>query len=168
MLTKTGVTSRITYRVYDEFNNLKQEVIGHNIITSQGDQYLADLMSLTPVRTKIVFGSGFIVLGTGFSGISVKTNTWVNTQVGSAQALDATFPKVKGSWNNTNGNITQYQVTFPQGSLNITGINEAVIVSAATQGASTSCLGYAQINPAINMSSSDSLVVLWEIQNLGQ
>ena len=168
MESKTGITSKILYRVYDEFSNLKQEIIGHNIITTQGDQYLADLMSLTPTRTKITQGSGFLVLGTGFSGVNIKNNSWVNTQVGDPQPLDVTFPKVKGTWGGTNGNITQYQFTFPQGSLNISGINEAVIVSAILQGPTTSCLAYAQISPVVNMSSSDSLVVLWEVQNLGQ
>lgn len=163
----TNPKGRLHIKVIDSQGNLKQEVFAKNLVTDHGDAYIADLLSAVPTRTKITTGSCYIPVGTGWTGISAKTNTWVNTQVGTSQAIDATYPKLKASWGNADDNVLQFQVTYAPGSLNVLGINEAAITSNATTGASNSILSYAQINPTVNVSLTDTLVILWEVTFLG-
>jgi hypothetical protein len=133
----------------------------HNIVTTQGDQLIADGLCLAPARQKIDSTHGFMVVGTGWTGASPKSNSWVNTQVGNAQALAATFPKLQGSWGQLNGNVVWYESIFPAGSLNASNVNEIALVTAATPGISTSCLAYAQITPTVTMTLSDTLQIDW-------
>ncbi|GHU45506.1 hypothetical protein FACS1894190_17650 [Spirochaetia bacterium] len=50
--------------------------------------------------------------------------------------------------------------------MNANGINEAALLNGS--GASAACLAYAQITPSVNVTSADTLQVLWEITILGQ
>lgn len=160
-------TGKLRIRVIDSEGNLKQEVLTSNVVTDSGDAYIADLLSSSPVRTKITTGSCYIPVGTGWTGTTPKANTWVNTQVGSSQAVDATYPKLKGAWGTVDDNVLQFQVTYLPGSLNVIGINEAAITSHASNVAANSILSYAQITPAVNVSSTDTLVILWEVTFVG-
>ena len=47
----------------------------HNTVTRQGEGLIADLLLAAPTKTKITSSSGYIQLGTGWTGNSVKTNT---------------------------------------------------------------------------------------------
>jgi hypothetical protein len=145
----------------------KMRYINHNIVTDQGDAYLADLMSQTPARQKINNANGYIPVGTGWTGVTPKTNTWVNTQTGSSKAFSATYPKLKGSWGAANDNVTLFQTIYVPGDLNATGINEAAITSNATAGGSNSTLAYAEITPSVNVTTSDTLQIDWELTVLG-
>jgi hypothetical protein len=141
--------------------------VSHNIITDEGDALVADVMSNTPVRTKIVAAAGFMPVGVGWTGTLPKTNGWVNTITGAAHALTATYPILKGSWGGANDNVLIYKAIYEAGTLNATGINECAITSHATDISATSCLAYAQITPACNVTSSDTLDLTWEITFLG-
>jgi hypothetical protein len=48
----------------------------------------------------------------------------------------------------------------------VNGINEAALLNGS--GGSAACLAYAHITPAVNVSSADTLQVVWEITILGQ
>lgn len=167
-----SIQGKVTATVLDEHGNIKQISENHNIITSSGDSLIADVLQDTPARQKIDNAHGYIVVGTGWTGTSIKTNVDVNTQTGVSQGLDPTYPKVKEAWGDgvqpdTDSNIIQYKATYLPGSLNAMGINEAAIVSAALPGATTNCLAYAQITPAINVAILDSLILSWEISFVG-
>jgi hypothetical protein len=138
--------------------------VNHNIVTDEGDALIADLMAETPARQKVNNANGFIPVGTGWTGTSPKTNTFVNAISGSAKALSATYPKLKGSWGAANDNVVQYRALYVAGDLAAT-INEAAIMNAAT--AAGDCLAYAQVTPSAVVTASDSLQVDWEITLLG-
>jgi hypothetical protein len=156
----------VTITVYDKYGNIKEIQEQHNIITSQGDAYIADRLSLVPVRQIMDATHTFIAVGTGYTGVSNKTKTWVNTQVGPAQIVSTGYPKLVGLWGATGQNQVQYQFNFISGVLNATGINEAALVSAAVTDVTTTCLAYVHIN-SINVYTSDSLAITWNISFLG-
>jgi hypothetical protein len=167
MNNRISFRSRVTATVYNKRGKIIAQSINHNIVTDQGDAYLADLMSNSPVRTKITAAAGYIPVGTGYTGVSNKTQTFVKTQTGASEALDATYPLLKGSWGATDDNVIIYKATYEAGDLNANGINEAAITSHASAGASCSCLAYAEITPSVNVTINDTLEVQWEIELLG-
>jgi len=140
--------------------------INHNIVTDEGDALIADIMSQTPARTKVDNTNGYVDVGTGWTGTSPKTNTGVNTFTGSPEVMDATYPKLKGAFGAANDNVTQYRATYEAGDLNITGIDEAALINNAVR-ASADCLAYGQITPEVNVGTSDTLQVDWELTFLG-
>jgi hypothetical protein len=82
------------------------------------------------------------------------------------QALDAGYPALKAAWGNTGDTTLVYRATFDAGALNANGINEACLLNGSGTGAN--CLAYAQITPSVNVTSSDTLQIVWEITILGQ
>ncbi len=140
--------------------------VNHNIVTDDGDAMIADLCAETPALAKVNNTNGRIAVGTGWTGTTPKTNTWVNTITGSAEALDATYPVLKATFGSANDNVIIYRATFEAGDLNATGINEAVVSNAATDGAGQA-LAYAQITPSVNVTTADTLQVTWEITFTG-
>lgn len=141
------------------------EVFNHNIVTNEGDALVADLMAQTPARTKVDNTNGHIEVGTGYVS-EVKTATSCTTPTGSPEVMDATYPVLKGTWGNTDDNVTQYRATFEAGDLNATGIDEAALLNNASAAAGD-CLAYAQISPAVNVTTSDTLQVDWELTFTG-
>lgn len=145
---------------------LRQRVINTNIVTDQGDALIADLMQQTPTQTKVDETNGFIAVGTGWTGTTPKQNEIVNTPTGSPEVMDATYPKTEGTFGNANDNVVQYRVTFEVGELNEVGIDEAGLGNNAVE-ASGDNLAYGQIAPAVDVSTSDTLQVDWELTVLG-
>lgn len=136
--------------------------VNHNIVTDQGDAIIADLMATTPARQKVDNTNGRMTVGTGWTGTTPKANTACNTPTGSAEVMDATYPKLKGSWGAANDNVVQYRATFEAGDLNATGINEVALHNTTVDN-----LAYAQISPSVNVTTADTLQVDWEITCLG-
>lgn len=133
----------------------------HNTITNQGDGMIADLMISNPTLTKVDATNGYMRVGTGWTGSSPKSNTSVNTKTGSYKKMDSGFPKIKGTFGSTNGNVVLYRTSFAAGDLNANGINEVALMNGNTT--SAKCLAYAQITPAVNVTSADSLQIDWQI-----
>ena len=173
----------VTVRVLDKNGNVKRRVPGwlgrlfklqgrlmeyhhHNIVTREGDALIADALLASPTKTKVTSSNGFIQVGTGWTGNSVKTNTRCNTPTGSMKALDSSYPALKAAWGSTGDTTITYRATFGAGLLSVNGINEACLLNGNSSGAN--CLAYAQIIPSVNVTSSDTLQVLWEITILGQ
>jgi hypothetical protein len=138
----------------------------HNIVTREGDAMIADALLASPNKTKVSSSAGFIQAGTGWTGNSVKTNTRCNTPTGSMKALDGGYPALKAAWGSTGDTTLIYRATFAAGALNANGINEACLLNG--NAASSNCLAYAQITPVVNVTSSDTLQIQWEITILGQ
>jgi hypothetical protein len=120
----------------------------------------------SPAKTKVSSAAGYIQVGTGWTGNSAKTNTRCNTATGSMKALDTGYPALKAAWGSTGDTTLSYRATFAAGSLNANGINEACLLNG-NSGTAIS-LAYAQINPSVNVTTSDTLQILWEITILGQ
>jgi hypothetical protein len=183
MKDKIKVKGVVTARVFDKDGNVKRRPAGfwgimfglrgkpfvsrhHNIVTRQGDALIADALLGVPCKAKVLSGSGFIQVGTGWTGNSTKLNTRCNTPAGNTESLDDNFPALKAAWGNTGDATVCYRATFEAGDLNVNGINEAALLNG--NGEAAACLAYAQITPAVNVSSSDTLQVVWEITILGQ
>jgi hypothetical protein len=127
---------------------------------------IADALLASPVKTNVTSSSGYIQVGTGWTGNSAKTNTRCNAAAGTMQALDGGYPVLKAAWGNTGDTTVIYRATFAAGALNVNGINEACLLNGNST--SANCLAYAQINPSVNVTSSDTLQIVWEITILGQ
>jgi hypothetical protein len=127
---------------------------------------IADALLASPARTKVTSTSGFIQVGTGWTGNSTKNNTRCNTPNGSMKALDSGYPALNAAFGSNGDTTVTYRATFAAGSLNANGINEACLLNGSTT--SANCLAYAQITPSVNVTASDTLQVLWEITILGQ
>ena len=134
--------------------------VNHNIVTDEGDALVADLLQETPERTKVDNTNGVIGVGTGWVSTTKSTDALV-TQTGSDEAMDATYPITKGDWAAADDGVIVYVSTFEAGDLNDTGIDEALLSNG------TDTMAYAQITPAVDVSTSDTLEVTWEITYLG-
>ena len=183
MKERIKICGKVTIKVFDCNGKLKlrspgllRRILGlqgqpmetrhHNIVTREGDALIADALLPAPTKTKVSSASGYIQIGTGWTGNSTKTNTRCNTPTGSMKALDANYPVLTAAWGNTGDTTLSYRATFSAGSLNASGINEACLLNG--NGVGANCLAYAQITPAVNVTASDTLQVLWEITILGQ
>ena len=142
------------------------EYCHHNIVTREGDALIADALLAAPTKAKVTSSSGFMQVGTGWTGNSTKTNTRCNTSTGAMKALDSGYPVLNAVWGNSGDTTVAYRATFAAGSLNVNGINEACLLNGSS--GSANCLAYAQISPSVNVTSSDTLQVVWEITILGQ
>ena len=183
MKDRIKIRGLVTVRVLDSDGNVKRKTPGwfgrlfklpgrlmeyrrHNIVTREGDALIADALMASPARTKITSSTGYIQVGTGWTGNSAKTNTRCNTATGSMKLLDSGFPALKATWGNTGDTTVTYRATFAAGALSANGINEACLLNGNVT--ASNCLAYAQITPSVNVTSSDTLQVLWEITILGQ
>jgi len=183
MKDRIKIKGRVTVQVFNEHGKLKRRSPGffrrlfglqgqfmifefHNIVTREGDALIADALLASPVKTKVTSANGFIQVGTGWTGNSAKTNTRCNTPTGSMKALDSSYPALKAAWGVSGDTTVTYRASFAAGSLNANGINECCLLNGNVAG--SNCLAYAQINPTVNVTSSDTLQILWEITILGQ
>ena len=139
----------------------KQIEEDYNTITNQGDGMIADLMISNPTLTKVDATNGYMRVGTGWTGTTPKNNTGVNTATGSFKKLDSTYPKTQAAFGSSGQNVVLYRTSFAAGDLNANGINEVALMNGNT--ASAKCLAYAQITPAVNVTSADSLQIDWQI-----
>jgi hypothetical protein len=167
MNSLVGAKGKGTVKVYGADGILKQERFFTNIVTAEGDALIADLLSNTPVKTKVDNTNGYIPVGTGWTGTTPKNNLWVNTQVGTAKKMDTGYPQLKTIWGGADDNVVVYKVTYTPGLLNVNGINEACIANGSTSGAGSDCLAYAEISPSVNMTTLDTLEIVWELSLLG-
>jgi hypothetical protein len=183
MKERIGIKGMVTVRVLDRDGKVKRRAPGwfrrllgmpgrkmeqrfHNIVTREGDALIADALLASPTKTKVTSSAGYIQVGTGWTGNSTKTNTRCNTATGSMKLLDSGYPALKAAWGSTGDTTLTYRATFAAGTLNANGINEACLLNG--NGTSANCLAYAQINPSVNVTTSDTLQILWEITILGQ
>ena len=175
------IRGRITVRVFERggevkrfnpgmirsllgLNGRQMKVINHNVVTSQGDAILADMVSGQDTKDPVDSMNGHIELGTGWTGNSPKSNTGCNTPSGTRTALDAGYPVTKGFFGESGDNVVVYRVTYAAGSLNQSGINEAALLNASEGG---EALAYAQVSPEVNVTLNDTLQIEWEITFLG-
>jgi hypothetical protein len=97
----------------------KMEQRFHNIVTREGDALIADALLASPAKTKVTSSSGYIQVGTGWTGNSTKTNTRCNTATGSMKLLDSGYPALKAGWGNIGDTTITYRATFEAGVLSV-------------------------------------------------
>jgi len=174
---KMGMRGLVTAKVLDAEGNVKRHEpnlfqrlfnlpgsemisVNHNIVTNEGDALFIDMLVTTGTQTAVDNSNGVIGVGTGFTS-ETKTTDALVTQTGSNEQMDATYPKQKGAFGATDDNVIVYRSTFEAGDLNDTGIDEALL------GNGTDTLAYAEISPSVNVTTSDTLEITWEITFLG-
>jgi hypothetical protein len=138
----------------------------HNVITRTGDALMADALLKSPTKTKVVGGSGYMQAGTGWNYSGQKNATKCFAPTGSYAALESGCPFLKAAWGNNGDTTLVYRATFQAGALSANGINEAALLNGNTS--SAVCLAYAQVSPAVNVTSADTLQIVWEITIFGQ
>jgi len=183
MKDRIRVKGMVTVQVFDEHGKIKRRSPGffrrlfglrgkimvneyHNIVTREGDALIADALLVSPTRTKVSSASGFIQVGTGWTGNSTKSNTRCNNPTGDCKALDNGYPVLNGAFGNSGDTTVVYRATFGAGLLNANGINETCLLNGNGNGAN--CLAYAQVYPSANVTTSDTIQIVWEITILGQ
>jgi hypothetical protein len=132
----------------------------HNIVTSEGDALIVDALSTTPARTVPNEANAVIGVGTGFTAENKASDALI-TQTGSDEQMDSGFPQQKGTWAQTEDSVLVFKATFEAGDLDDTGIDEALL------GTATDTLAYAEITTPVNVTTSDTLEVTWELTFLG-
>lgn len=137
----------------------------HNTVTRQGEGLIADLLLVAPTKTKITSASGYIQLGTGWTGNSVKANTRCNASTGAMEALDSGYPVTNAAFGATGDNVLRFRASFEAGKLNASNINEACLLNGNTAAAVS--LAYAQVTPAATVTLVDTLQIDWEITFTG-
>ena len=148
------------WQVLFGFEGSLMMVSTNNIVTDQGDALICDALSTTPARTLPNNANAAIGVGTGFVS-AIKGRTALAAITGAYEAMDATYPLQKGAWGAADDNVLQFLASFEVADLNASGIDEVALSNG------TDNLAYAEINPAINVTSSDSLAVTWELTFLG-
>jgi len=178
MRERIGPRGMVTVRVLDEKGRVKEfrrsllrrmlrlparrmEFRRHNIITRQGDALLADWAAPVPAKIKITSSTGYMQVGTGWSGVGAKDNSRCNTPVGAMEVMDSTYPKLQAFWGNPGDTTLLYRVTFESGDLNVVGLNEVALLNGNS--AAAFCLAYAQIYPPVTVYTTDTLQVDWSI-----
>jgi len=152
-------------KIKEKNKSLLMMGVNHNIVTNEGDAMVADIMAQTPAQTKVDNTNGHIEVGTGFTS-EVKTALSCTTPTGDPEVMDATYPKLKGTFGNADDNVTQYRATFEAGDLSATGIDEGALLNNASA-ASAECLAYAEITPTVDVTPADSLQMNWELTYVG-
>lgn len=163
--TNIKIKGCLKWQVIGPDGKVKAQGVNHNIVTNEGDALIADQMADVPAQAKVDGTNGYIEVGTGFTSES-KSATSCTTPTGSPELMDTGYPQVKGAFGAANDNITVYKATFEAGDLNDTGIDEAALLNNAVAG-SADCLAYAQITPAVDVGSSDTLTTTWELTFTG-
>jgi hypothetical protein len=119
----------------------------HNIVTREGDALIADALLVSPNKAKVASSSGYIQVGTGWTGNSTKTNTRCNTATGSMKALDTSYPALKAAWGSTGDTTVTYRATFAAGALNANGINECCLLNG--NGTTANCWRMPRLRPRL-------------------
>ncbi len=132
----------------------------HNIVTSEGDALIADLMQETPERTKFTNADGKIGVGDGYSAENKSVDA-LASQTGADESLDASYPVTKGNWAAADDNVIVYRSTFEAGDISNVSIDEAILNT------SQDTMAYAQLTPSLGITSADTLQIDWELTILG-
>lgn len=177
------IKGKVTVQVFDQFGKIKRKNPGflrrlfklpgrlmvyahHNTITTEGAALIADALLEAPNKAKVTGNTGHVQVGTGWTGNSPQNNTRCNNPTGTIIPLDNGYPALMAAWGNVGANTLVYRATFTAGTLNVNGINESALLNG--NDSSASCMAYAQLTPTTNVTSYDTLQVVWELTILAQ
>ena len=152
--------------------NLERELIipGLNIVTDEGDLFYAQRSVIEqPDDDHFTTGAAFAFDGimelySGASAAPAKTNDrsdLVTLVTGSAQVIDATYPRTNDPDGDNTGSgtdITTYRVSYATGDANSAGIDD-VILTNPSPAASENLLMHSEFAAPFEKTSSDTLKV---------
>jgi hypothetical protein len=143
---------------------LKGQGEDHNLVTSQGDAFIASTLwqaRVAPLGMKL--GTASTAPSKGGAGSYIAAADYV---AGSAQAFDATFPKQGGS-----PNIASFSVVYAAGTATNAALYRVAIVDNNTNAGeadATHTFAIAQLtNAPVNKGAADTLTVTWTITCTG-
>jgi len=177
---KTGIRGKVTAIVYDKDGNIKRRKpnfyqklrglpgdpmvsINHNLVTNEGDAVFAQSLATTPGIDLPTNANAQIGVGTGYTS-TTKGTTGLTTPTGSYEAMDATYPLQKGAFGAANDNVLVFKSTFEAGDLDSSGIDEVALRNSSSNDHN---IAYAEITPAISVTTADTLAITWEMTFLG-
>ncbi len=164
IISKMGISGTIRYSLYDKDLKLKSEGVNHNLVVTEGINWIADRALGTPTYGQIKQ----IVLGIG-TAAPAAGDTWVTTAFANNGGGAGTSGSVSAGTVAGTANAWRYIGTFSPGYSTQNGINEAILSSAVpgTSGAdpgTSQLLAHALLTPGtINKGASDTLVITWDL-----
>ena len=166
MHSNSKIQGFIHYQLYGEQGELKQEGVNHNLVVTEGDNWVANKLYGGTQAAMIQ-----LVLGTSTTAPQ-KSDTWVNGPFPGNGTAAGTAGSVSVGTIPGTANGIRYVGTFGAGYATQNGIQEAVISNAVPGTAGTEptgeILSHALLNPGtINKGANDVLVVTWDITFLG-
>lgn len=161
-----GVKGTLKWQVRGLDGSVKVEGENHNIVTTEGDNWIADRLS---VATKDVMDQ--MVLGTGTTSPD-KADSWVNGTFPNSGAAAGSAGSVSVTATPGTSNSIRYVGTFGAGYATQNGIAEVIItnVTPGTSGAdpeSGDVLCHALLDPIVNKGLLDELIITWDISITG-
>lgn len=161
MVLPSGI---VVMELFDPDGKLKRRAVDHNLVTTNGDEYIAKRMYSTPTAmTAIMLGTATTTPAKTGAGSFIGTGDYVT---GSKLACDASSPKAGAS-----NDIAQYIRTWAAGVATNSNLNRAAIVDNTTDAGeadATHTLAAALIpgNP-VNKTAGDSLTLTWNVDITG-
>ena len=171
MDNETEVKGHGFIRVHDEQGNLKQEVEFHNLLTTSGDKYFAQVIAKHGGSSDTPTAVNGMKLGTGTttpakSGAAAALGTYIS---GSQRVFDAGFPAAAAHTGTNTGWDVTYQAFWAAGTATNSAITEVALVNDAATNATTSEANtYARATfTAVNKAAGDTLTIAWTHTILG-
>lgn len=163
LFSTTKIQGQVSYKLYDEFMNLKDEGVNHNLVVTEGLQWLADRVLTSPAYAQM----DQLVLGTG-TATPAAGDTWVSGPFGNNGAAAGTAGSVTPGTIAGSANSFRFVGTFGAGYATQNGINEAIVTNTTPGTAGTDpgnglLLAHALLSPGtINKGTADTLVITWD------
>lgn len=175
---KSEIWGNVIVVLEDQRTGKKRVYRSKNIVTDAGDLYYAERGALLttgspigPVPTNFTDTNGVpdmimelydnTVANTAPGKVNNRSDLNGVLATGSAQAIDATYPKVNdGDGDNTGSgvDIITYRVSYATGDANLADISD-VILTNPTPGASEPIIMHAEFGSAFTKTASDTLKV---------
>ena len=168
----TEIFGELILELFDEFGNLKDRRECKNLITTVGDQYLAQkaIVGISPASPSAPTAINGMKLGTGTTAAakSGAGGALVTYLSGSNAPFDASFPAAAAVAGTDTGWTANFQTSWAAG-VATGALTEAVIVNdQATNATSTAANTYSRtVFSVINKGASDTLVGTWKWKFLG-
>lgn len=163
MLSTNKIKGKIKYTLFDIDMKVKQMGEVDNVVTVQGNNYYVDQLTDQDGAQANMF-----VLGTGTANVAT-TDTWVAGYYSDNGTTAGTAGSVTVTRNSGTLNSIQYSGTFMPGYSTQDGITRIGLVNMVASadgngtptGTSTYFISHGTIDPTVNKSASDTLVVTW-------
>lgn len=156
--------SRVVFELRGPDGKLKDRRVIHNLVTDNGDAYIASRMrTTTTVMTAIMLGRTSTAAAKSGAGSFISTTDYVT---GSKLACDNGSPAVGGT-----ARVTHYERTWAAGVGTEAAIQRAAVVDNTTDAGEadgTHTLAIAVLpNAPINKTATDTLKVTWDVTITG-
>jgi hypothetical protein len=162
-MDKCGLTGQVIVELHDQYGNLKERQVFHNIVTDKGDDFAKSAIYTAAYTTwGMKLGTATTTATKSGAGSYCAVADYVS---GSAQALDDSTPKQGAS-----AIICQFRNQWAAGEATNSNINRVSIVDNTTDAGeadATHTYAIAVFSGAINKGASDTLTVTWNVTYLG-